>query len=152
GRRRRHRHPRPVAAGVEGQAAGGLRGAGRGRRRARGQNRQGGGEGRRGRRQGRCGPDLDAEGHEREHQLGLMTWNDSPPRGGPMVKVKGFPGPLYPADNPKGPSPDSDFVVALKRTLGRIGAWPWDPDGWDDSYSNRFAHGDGWGDETHAGI
>lgn len=69
-----------------------------------------------------------------------------------MVKVKGFPGPLYPPDHAKGPSPDSDFVLALKRTLGRIGAWPWDPDGWDGSYSNRFAHGDGWNDSTHAGI
>jgi len=69
-----------------------------------------------------------------------------------MVKVKGFPGPLYPPDSAKGPSADSDFVLALKRTAARIGAWPWDPDGWDDSYSNRFAHGDGWNDPTNAGI
>src|SRR5262245_32130016 len=80
------------------------------------------------------------------------AWNDNPPKGGPMVRVKGFPGPLYPADHAKGPSPDSDFVLACKRTAARIGAWPWDPQGWDDSYSNRFAHGDGWGDATHAGI
>jgi len=69
-----------------------------------------------------------------------------------MVKVKGFPGALYPPDAPQDTSPDSDFVLALKRTAARIGAWPWDPDGWDDSYSNRFAHGDGWNDQTHAGI
>ena len=69
-----------------------------------------------------------------------------------MVKVNGFPGPLYPPDSPKGPSRDSDFVLALKRTAARLGAWPWNPDGWDDSYSKRFAHGDGWGDQTHAGI
>lgn len=75
-----------------------------------------------------------------------------PPRGGPMVAVDGFPGPLYPPDDPKGPSPRTDFAVALKRTAARLGAWPWDPDGWDDEYSNRFAHGDGWGDPTHAGI
>jgi len=81
-----------------------------------------------------------------------VGWNDNPPRGGPMVKVKGFPGPLYPPDHAEGPSADSDFVLALKRTAARIGAWPWDPDGWDDSYSNRFAHGDGWGDQDHAGI
>src|SRR5262245_58507309 len=78
-----------------------------------------------------------------------MAWNSEPPKGGPMVKVKGFPGPLYPPDSSKGPSPDSDFVLALKRTAARVGAWPWDPDGWDDSYSNRFAHGD---DAAHAGI
>jgi hypothetical protein len=81
-----------------------------------------------------------------------MGWNSNPPRGGPMVKVDGFPGPLYPPDHPDGPSADSPFVLALKRTAARIGAWPWTPDEWDDTYSNRFAHGDGWGDQTHAGI
>lgn len=69
-----------------------------------------------------------------------------------MVVVDGFPGPVYPPDHAKGPTPDSDFVIALKRTAARLGAWPWDPEGWDNSYSNRFAHGDGWGDATHAGI
>jgi len=70
-----------------------------------------------------------------------------------MVPVKGFPGAVYPPDDPQGrASPGSDFVVALKRTAARIGAWPWTPDEWDDSYSNRFAHGDGWDDPTHAGI
>src|SRR5262245_6520998 len=82
-----------------------------------------------------------------------MTWPPAdPPRGGPMVNVDGFPGPMYPPDHPKGPCPDSDFVLALKRTAARLGAWPWDPAGWDDTYSNRFAHGDGWGHDTHAGI
>jgi hypothetical protein len=84
--------------------------------------------------------------------MATTSWNADPPRGGPMVKVNGFPGPLYPPSDPKGPSEDSDFVTACKRTAARIGAWPWDPEGWDDSYSNRFAHGDGWGDRTHAGI
>jgi hypothetical protein len=81
-----------------------------------------------------------------------MSWNSSPPKGGPMVQVKGFPGPLYPPDHLSGPSPDSPFVLACKRTAARCGAWPWDPEGWDEQYSNRFAHGDGWGDPTHAGI
>jgi len=66
-----------------------------------------------------------------------------PPRGGPMVPVKGFPGPLYPPDHADGGSPDSPLVLAYKRTAARLGAWPWTPDEWDDSYSNRFAHGDG---------
>jgi hypothetical protein len=79
-------------------------------------------------------------------------WNSEPPRGGPMVQVKGFAGPLYPADHPNGPSRDSPLVLACKRTAARCGAWPWNPDGWDDSYSQRFAHGDGWNDPTHAGI
>lgn len=65
-----------------------------------------------------------------------------------------FPGPLYPPDAaPRyAPSHDSDFVVACKRAAAHLGAWPWDPDSWDDSYSNRFAHGDGWDHPTHAGI
>src|SRR5262245_57334864 len=69
-----------------------------------------------------------------------------------MVKVKGFPGPLYPPDAAPGktPSPDSPLALACKRTAARCGAWPWDPDGWDDSYSNKFAHGGS--PETHAGI
>src|SRR5262245_22159733 len=81
----------------------------------------------------------------------MTAWNDSPPKGAPMVKVAGFPGPLYPPSSSKGPSPDSDFTLALKRTAARIGAWPWDPPSWDDSYSNRFALGDGY-ESDHAGI
>src|SRR5215831_4046383 len=80
---------------------------------------------------------------------------EGPPKGGPMVKVKGFPGPLYPPDakeQGKTPSKKTDFAIALKRTAARLGAWPWTPDEWDDEYSNRFAHGDGWGDPTHAGV
>jgi hypothetical protein len=63
-----------------------------------------------------------------------------------------FPGPLYPPDAAPGhpPSKDSPFVLAVKRWAAHLGAWPWDPNGWDDSYSNRFAHG---GDpDTHAGV
>lgn len=54
-----------------------------------------------------------------------------------------FPGPLYPPDAAPGhtPSKDSDFAVACKRAAAHVGAWPWQPDSWDDSYSNGFAHG-----------
>ena len=81
-----------------------------------------------------------------------MSWNSNPPTGMPMAKVKGFPGPLYPPDAAPGkkPSADSPFALACKRAAAHCGAWPWDPDGWDDSYSNRFAHGDQ--PATHAGI
>lgn len=63
-----------------------------------------------------------------------------------------FPGPLYPPDAAPGhtPSKDSDFVVAVKRAAAHCGAWPWDPESWDDSYSNRFAHGDE--PVSHAGV
>jgi hypothetical protein len=60
-----------------------------------------------------------------------------------MVDVKGYPGPLYPPDAPGHPaSPDSPLALMYKRAAARCGAWPWTPDEWDDSYSNRFAHGD----------
>jgi hypothetical protein len=71
-----------------------------------------------------------------------MAWNSTPPRGHPMEPGR-FPGPLYPPDVAPGrkPSPDSDFVVAVKRACAHLGAWPWDPPSWDDSYSNSFAYG-----------
>jgi hypothetical protein len=31
--------------------------------------------------------------------------------------------------------------VALKRTLGLLGAWPWDTDSYDRTFSNEFSHG-----------
>lgn len=84
----------------------------------------------------------------------MSGWNDEPPRGGPMVQVKGFAGPLYPPDAAPGhdPSPRTPLALAMKRTLGRLGAWPWTPNEWDDLYGNRFAHGDGWDHPTHAGM
>jgi len=71
------------------------------------------------------------------------TWNDAPPRGHPMEGSDDFPGPLYPPDAAPAytPSKDSPFVVAVKRACAHLGAWPWDPPSWDDSYSNTFAHG-----------
>lgn len=77
----------------------------------------------------------------------MADWNAVPPKGGPMVDVP-WTGPYYPPDAAeagKTPSAPSDVFVALKRTLGRLGAWPWDPDGYDRSFSNGFAHGSGSG-------
>jgi hypothetical protein len=68
------------------------------------------------------------------------TWNDRPPNGHPM-EPGDFPGPAYPPDHAKGPSPKSPFHVALKRAMAHIGAWPWDPDSWDEAWSNAAAHG-----------
>jgi hypothetical protein len=73
----------------------------------------------------------------------MPDWNSEPPHGAPMVDVP-FLGPHYPPDaaaKGKTPSPHSDVFVALKRTLGHLGAWPWDPNGYDRAYSNEFAHG-----------
>jgi hypothetical protein len=64
-----------------------------------------------------------------------------------MVEVKGFPRPLYPpdaAEQGKKPSPDGPDCLAYKRTVCRAGRWgEWDPNQWDNSYSNRFGHGHG---------
>ena len=63
-------------------------------------------------------------------------------KGGPMVKVDGFPRPLYPPSasaKGKRPSSDGPDVVAYKRTVSRAGRWPWQS--FDDSYSDAFATG-----------
>jgi CHAP domain len=72
----------------------------------------------------------------------MPAWWESPYAGGPMVKVIGFPRPLYPPDAAKygkRPSVDGPDVIAYKRTVSRAGRWPWQA--FDDAYSNGFAHG-----------
>lgn len=59
-----------------------------------------------------------------------------------MVKVAGFPRPLYPPDakeHGKTPSIDGPDVEAYKRTVSRAGRWPWGV--FDEAFSNGFAHG-----------
>jgi hypothetical protein len=71
-----------------------------------------------------------------------MTWWEEPYAGGPMVKVAGFPRPLYPPDAAEyghRPSIAGPDVVAYKRTVSRAGRWPWQA--FDDAFSNGFAHG-----------
>jgi len=69
-----------------------------------------------------------------------VSWDDKPPRGHPMEPGQ-FPGPLYPPSAAPGhtPSKDSDFAVAVKRATAKLGAFPWDPDGWDDTYNEKIA-------------
>src|SRR5215831_7266675 len=72
----------------------------------------------------------------------MADWWSRPYAGGPMVKVPGFPRPLYPpdaAEHGKRPSVDGPDVLAYKRTVSRAGRWPWQT--FDDAYSNGFAHG-----------
>jgi hypothetical protein len=82
------------------------------------------------------------------------------PGPGPTPLDLPFARALYPPDaaaKGKTPSKDGPDVVALKRALSRAGNgvgsaegwkasppkgfWKWDPQGWDDSYSNAFSHG-----------
>src|SRR4051812_16798741 len=77
----------------------------------------------------------------------MTDWWEHAYAGGPMVDVKGFPRPLYPPDasaHGKRASVEGCDVVAYKRTICRAGRWgDWDPQLWDESYSNGFAHGRG---------
>jgi hypothetical protein len=72
----------------------------------------------------------------------MSEWWETPYKGGPMVKVAGFPRPLYPPDaaaQGKKASMDGPDVEAYKRTVSRLGRWPWQD--FDGAYSNGFAHG-----------
>lgn len=77
----------------------------------------------------------------------MADWFKKPYRkGGPAGdgQVK-FVRPLFPPDargKGKTPSVDGPDVVALKRTLSRLGRWkPWQPARWNGRYSDAFAHG-----------
>jgi len=85
----------------------------------------------------------------------VTAWYEQAYSGAPMVKVKGFPRPLYGPDaseHGKMPSVDGGDVVALKRTVSRAGRWPWQT--FDDTYSYGFSHGKGtsYKDSGIAGI
>jgi hypothetical protein len=85
----------------------------------------------------------------------MTEWWEQPYEGGKMVQLPGFPRPLFPADaaeQDETPSADGADVVAYKRTVARLGRWAWDPDGWDDCYSNAFAHGETGGNVGESGI
>jgi hypothetical protein len=77
----------------------------------------------------------------------MSKWWEKAYPGGPMVKVDGFPRPLYPpdaAERGKKPSTDGPDVIAYKRTVSRAGRWPWPATGsagFDDTFSNGFSHG-----------
>ena len=81
-----------------------------------------------------------------------MAWPPpTAPRGHPMEPGR-FPGDLVAPGSGGTPTKDTPFVIACKRAAAHCGAWPWDPDSWDDSYSNRFAFGDPAHIDTHAGM
>src|SRR5262245_9446796 len=75
----------------------------------------------------------------------MSEWYEQGYPGGPMV---GPPliRPLYPpdaAERGKAPSEDGDDVIAIKRTVWRLGRWPGPASGFDNAFSNGFAHGKG---------
>jgi hypothetical protein len=63
-----------------------------------------------------------------------------------MVKLPGFPRPLYPPDaeaHGKQASIDGPDVIAYKRTVWRAGRWQGPASNFDEAYSDRFALGAG---------
>lgn len=72
----------------------------------------------------------------------MASWWQEPYQGGGPAKVKGFPRAVYPpaAENHgKTPSKDGPDIKGYKRTISRLGRWPWQE--FDDHYSDRFALG-----------
>jgi hypothetical protein len=85
----------------------------------------------------------------------MSNWWEQPYQGGKMVDVPGFPGPLYPPDakaQGKAPTVDTPAALALKRVVARLGRWEWNPEAWDDDYSDEFAHGRSGGDVASSGL
>ncbi len=85
----------------------------------------------------------------------MTDWWERPYEGGNMIELPGFARPMFPADateQGKTPSTDGADVIAYKRTVARLGRWEWNPDGWDDSYSNAFAHGEDGGNVAESGM
>jgi CHAP domain len=72
----------------------------------------------------------------------MPSWWQEPYKGGGPAKVKGFPRALYPpsaANHGKTPSKKGPDVIGIKRTISRLGRWPWQT--FDDEYSDKFALG-----------
>jgi hypothetical protein len=74
--------------------------------------------------------------------------------GGPMVGPS-LPHPSYPPDAAPGHTPtrDSPAHKAYKRALCRGGRWGvWDPNLWDEAFSNAFSHGKTGGNVIDSGV
>ena len=84
----------------------------------------------------------------------MSDWSSQPYPTNPKPPAVQQPRFLYPPDVRDGYAPSSDGpdVEAVKRAVSRLGRWPWaDGGGFDQDYSNRFAHGEA-GGLDHSGI
>jgi hypothetical protein len=85
----------------------------------------------------------------------MTEWFERPYERGQMIDLPRFPRPMFPpdaAEQGKSPSINGPDAIGYKRTVARLGRWKWDPDGWDESYSNVFAHGKSGGNVGESGI
>jgi hypothetical protein len=70
----------------------------------------------------------------------MENWWEVPYTVKSPLPVAGFPRPLYPPDaQGYTPSEDGPDVIAYKRTVSRLGRWPWQT--FDAAFSNGFSHG-----------
>lgn len=85
----------------------------------------------------------------------MREWWKQPYKGGKMVALPGLPRPMFPpdaAERGKTPTANGAEVIAYKRAVARLGRWEWNPEGWDDAYSNEFAHGRSGGNVGESGL
>lgn len=81
----------------------------------------------------------------------MSEWYEKPYPGGAMIDLPGFPRPCHPPDADGYPaSIDGPDIVAYKRTISRLGRWPWQS--FDDSFSNAFSHGKAGGNIGDSGV
>ena len=74
----------------------------------------------------------------------VPAWSKSPYPVAPDPLELALPRALFPPnaiDAGQTPSTHGPDLLAYKRAISRAGRWPWNPPGWDDAYSNAFAHG-----------
>jgi hypothetical protein len=84
----------------------------------------------------------------------MTEWWEKPYPGGPAVTTTPLPRPLHPKDAPGyAKSANGLDIKATKRTLSRLGRWPWQ-DGGDFSteYTKEFAHGKPGGNVSDSGV
>jgi hypothetical protein len=80
-------------------------------------------------------------------------WWQQAYKGGGPAKTKGFARPLYPPSAKSSgyaPSQDGPDCIAVKRTVSRLGRFPWTQ--FDDSYNEKIARGDGTGNVGGSGL
>lgn len=78
-------------------------------------------------------------------------WWQQPYRGQAPPVGPPLPRPLYPPDAiGYDPSARGGDIVAIKRTVSRLGRWPWQE--FDDYYSSEFAHGTPGHDVENSGV
>jgi hypothetical protein len=83
----------------------------------------------------------------------VPSWWQEPYKGGGPAKPKGFPRAVYPPsakNHGKTPSKDGPDILAYKRTVSRLGRWPWQE--FDDHYSDKFALGNPSSQVANSGV